>query len=136
MSGLQNSNKKAVSTHSRTEAAAATPATLANNQKVSTHSRTEAAALILGRAALGRCCFNTQPHGGGCSAPAQGCEVLGSCFNTQPHGGGCFHAGDFFRRAVMFQHTAARRRLHAVPLLWFHRARFQHTAARRRLLPT
>ena len=77
-------------------------------------------------------CFNTQPPEGGCAAFKTNLGAK-KCFNTQPPEGGC--NGEFtVIGEVMFQHTAARRRL-AVPS----EARrigsmFQHTAARRRLL--
>ena len=79
---------------------------------VSTHSRPKAA--------------------GGVAMP--GCGCIG-CFNTQPPEGGwlvilimTFGAG------LMFQHTAARRRLAAPIYDQYNKAVFQHTAARRRLV--
>ena len=56
--------------------------------KVSTHSRAEAAAF--GRGFCRPQCYR---------------------FNTQPRGGGCWGAQRAKNRYVMFQHTAARRRL-------------------------
>ena len=77
---------------------------------VSTHSRAEAAAyrgrlrIVLLRS------FNTQPRGGGCARDCTTCQAI-----------------------LLFQHTAARRRLpQNMPWncnCWM----FQHTAARRRL---
>ena len=102
-------------------------------------------------------CFNTQPRGGGCLPPClTSCIKL--CFNTQPRGGGCnlsykrindvFYVSTHSRAEaaaviyliivydLLFQHTAARRRLlvtdrNLESILQV----FQHTAARRRLLP-
>ena len=78
------------------------------------------------------------------------------CFNTQPPEGGCAKCQEGKVRENLFQHTAARRRLHDVALsnCWLHcfntqppeggclltgnaiaqDGKFQHTAARRRLL--
>ena len=56
-----------VSTHSRTEAAAAKNGVLLVCVLVSTHSRTEAAADVSGSSEYHISGFNTQPHGGGCS---------------------------------------------------------------------
>ena len=77
---------------------------------VSTHSRTEAAAIRSGVKYKPLKCFNTQPHGGGCLGKM---GILGSryCFNTQPRGGGCITDAEKVFKAVAFQHTAARRRL-------------------------
>ena len=99
-------------------------------------------------------CFNTQPHGGGCpvarlrtattavsthsrteAAAIAGVRLFTAtlCFNTQPHGGGCLSGISLDFCLILFQHTAARRRLLSspssnMPSIWF-----QHTAARRRL---
>ncbi len=76
--------------------------------------------------------FNTQPPEGGW-VPRHSLFGLMLCFNTQPPEGGWFNQHCFSLTAVMFQHTAARRRL--VPFIAsLHSFRlFQHTAARRRL---
>ena len=65
---LSNMDKvKAVSTHSRAEAAALSVAAKdTRNAKVSTHSRAEAAAYLFCRSWRIERSFNTQPRGGGC----------------------------------------------------------------------
>ena len=77
-----------VSTHSRPKAAAVSSDCTTAFAKVSTHSRPKAAAL---------------------------CEVfvanINTSFNTQPPEGGCLSSRAVARRALSFQHTAARRRL-------------------------
>ena len=77
---------------------------------VSTHSRPKAAAAFIHCRLISMISFNTQPPEGGCAVPT----VQSSC-------------------NLLFQHTAARRRLRdynrASELL----SLFQHTAARRRL---
>ena len=78
-----------VSTHSRTEAAASNINKFLNSLSVSTHSRTEAAAPALTTICRKGDCFNTQPHGGGCGLAVRDRKANQS-FNTQPHGGGCF----------------------------------------------
>ena len=55
------------------------------------------------------------------------------CFNTQPPEGGCVYIFKQNRSYPMFQHTAARRRLHDIGYKVKNRVEFQHTAARRRL---
>ena len=77
---------------------------------VSTHSRAEAAAL----------------YGIFCISGA-------ISFNTQPRGGGCPGFSFLVMAAYMFQHTAARRRLHKIAHELMREEEFQHTAARRRL---
>ena len=99
---------------------------------VSTHSRAEAAAhpIISGRVFYWS--FNTQPRGGGCINMSD-YGLMTMRFNTQPRGGGC--RALFFVRVLqgVFQHTAARRRLHGTRFYRQNRQKFQHTAARRRL---
>ena len=77
--------------------------------------------------------FNTQPPEGGWSSDLSAVR-LSPCFNTQPPEGGWLSRVATRAKNIMFQHTAARRRLeqseakaHAVGV-------FQHTAARRRLV--
>ena len=54
--------------------------------------------------------FNTQPPEGGCKP--QNTDILYYySFNTQPPEGGWFNQHCFTLTAIMFQHTAARRRL-------------------------
>ena len=57
----------AVSTHSRTKAAAFLLFVVPISALVSTHSRTKAAAVLIGAGLLQAFGFNTQPHEGGCS---------------------------------------------------------------------
>ena len=54
-------------------------------------------------------------------------------FNTQPPEGGCSLGLGYLIGYVMFQHTAARRRLPLSTVLSLIGSKFQHTAARRRL---
>ena len=99
--------------------------------------------------------FNTQPRGGGCLCHRIYCHYQ-IRFNTQPRGGGCPTLSSCPKHLWMFQHTAARRRLHKEQIIAaFAQAvsthsraeaaasetdilpssikKFQHTAARRRL---
>ena len=121
---------------------------------VSTHSRPKAAGPCSRTAERCTAGFNTQPPEGGW-AGATG-QVTGiSCFNTQPPEGGWFPlyysivatskvsthsrpkaAGTTQTAAnkqLLFQHTAARRRLELTLESVVCEAWFQHTAARRRL---
>ena len=77
---------------------------------VSTHSRPKAAGHGLGK--LRACCisFNTQPPEGGWS-DSEGFRLVTIGFNTQPPEGGWFSNAMLFKMKLMFQHTAARRRL-------------------------
>ena len=84
---------------------------LASWETVSTHSRAEAAAKI----------------------DNMGIN-LNECFNTQPRGGGCQIVNVRHLIVLMFQHTAARRRLPIINNSLDEISMFQHTAARRRLL--
>ena len=78
-------------------------------------------------------CFNTQPRGGGCALNGH-FGVKMQSFNTQPRGGGCSKIDVITRSVIdLFQHTAARRRLHLNGLTMGSPPMFQHTAARRRL---
>ena len=62
--------------------------------------------------------FNTQPPEGGCGQPER-CAPPLCRFNTQPPEGGCHNDRWAHYRIIMFQHTAARRRLHtAIPTKW------------------
>ena len=78
----------AVSTHSRPKAAGQTKSKIGLFIMVSTHSRPKAAGCGL------------------CSVTANYC-----CFNTQPPEGGWVHEFGKFYGKLLFQHTAARRRL-------------------------
>ena len=55
--------------------------------------------------------FNTQPRGGGCICLLLHLNVI-ERFNTQPRGGGCLPLSTPTLTVTRFQHTAARRRLH------------------------
>ena len=77
---------------------------------VSTHSRPKAAGFVFGYSRLKVVCFNTQPPEGG--------------WTSIPR---------FMIFCLMFQHTAARRRLARPDLVPNSPQAFQHTAARRRL---
>ena len=57
--------------------------------------------------------FNTQPPEGGWFCPGNTTNASGFCFNTQPpEGGWIFHSAIIcFPITLLFQHTAARRRL-------------------------
>ena len=58
---------------------------------------------------------------------------LVQCFNTQPPEGGCSRCLFGWFSLVVFQHTAARRRLPNGSVFGDNPIAFQHTAARRRL---
>ena len=129
---------------------------LFNIHYVSTHSRPKAAASFINADQLKAMGFNTQPPEGGCHHAGTSGGNSG-CFNTQPPEGGCTQEHCEFVKALMFQHTAARRRLpingittsggfrvstHSRPkaaanckcMQLIRLQKFQHTAARRRLL--
>ena len=57
-------------------------------------------------------------------------------FNTQPPEGGWVRRVSIIVVGLLFQHTAARRRLEGVRIYSLHDIKFQHTAARRRLVNT
>ena len=80
------------------------------NTTVSTHSRPKAAGAICCDSSEYFPCFNTQPPEGGWYF-ILGNRFFFMCFNTQPPEGGWYL---FIRRSfntLLFQHTAARRRL-------------------------
>ena len=77
--------------------------------------------------------FNTQPPEGGWLL-RQPRGIAGYRFNTQPPEGGWPLANSTTRVPVLFQHTAARRRLEMMIKMALFNAMFQHTAARRRLV--
>ena len=100
----------AVSTHSRPKAAGGNSVGQQLGSRVSTHSRPKAAGSENKRPFFSLICFNTQP----------------------PEGG--WRLSPIKKRAhLMFQHTAARRRLDTKWLKLLEYIEFQHTAARRRL---
>ena len=77
--------------------------------------------------------FNTQPPEGGWHNFRSSCPSCSS-FNTQPPEGGWAAQPICQMMLLMFQHTAARRRLGMKSMLWILPYQFQHTAARRRLV--
>ena len=80
-----------------------------------------------------RCCFNTQPPEGGWLIGIVSKNDKDNGFNTQPPEGGWLRRRAAFITAILFQHTAARRRLEAASEQKHTLLKFQHTAARRRL---
>ena len=99
-----------VSTHSRPKAAASSTQSMFNKNIVSTHSRPKAAAKFCTYIGEDLWSFNTQPPEGGCLM-AHRQQRMRECFNTQPPEGGCFFSRDKAESKILFQHTAARRRL-------------------------
>ena len=77
--------------------------------------------------------FNTQPPEGGWF-PRTGRSTTTRSFNTQPPEGGWNDKTAQNPIKNGFQHTAARRRLAAIPEIARRPLPFQHTAARRRLV--
>ena len=78
-------------------------------------------------------CFNTQPHGGGCSCSL---SFLIKSFNVSTHSrteAAASPSKQEFLLILLFQHTAARRRLLVTTIKFKATFLFQHTAARRRL---
>ena len=80
---------------------------------VSTHSRPKAAAHRTLCSLSANSGFNTQPPEGGCSYHDT-LKTVRASFNTQPPEGGCNAQSRTVGRGVMFQHTAARRRLPSI----------------------
>ena len=82
----------------------------------------------------GFACFNTQPREGGC--------LLSSLFpqnirvSTHSRAKAAARSRRLESLVPLFQHTAARRRLHFAPSSRSNLMKFQHTAARRRLQST
>ena len=64
---------------------------------------------------INKICFNTQPRGGGCIKTII-IRQLNCSFNTQPRGGGCSTNILPHNSPILFQHTAARRRLQREPV--------------------
>ena len=99
---------------------------------VSTHSRAEAAAQPLKAWFPLRCGFNTQPRGGGCILDC--ILLIFSWVSTHSRAEAAARSqATSFSRILMFQHTAARRRLLYKTVQYGLVTLFQHTAARRRL---
>ena len=144
-----------VSTHSRPKAAGYRLAHCPVGKLVSTHSRPKAAGLALTGNDGRQGGFNTQPPEGGWGGvqirrlrmgrfntqPPEGgwadkhLAILGfRRFNTQPPEGGWPTKPIKLLNLILFQHTAARRRLDLFSKLYALAVlSFQHTAARRRL---
>ena len=80
------------------------------SENVSTHSRPKAAGSLKSPCKQRLFCFNTQPPEGGWMVFSHD-ELMIFSFNTQPPEGGWFMYGLLFVPPVLFQHTAARRRL-------------------------
>ena len=121
-----------VSTHSRAEAAALNKDHIMTTYNVSTHSRAEAAAFYMAQSLYPSLRFNTQPRRGGCLIPYYAARALVLFQHTAAQ-----------RRLLLkkfkikflflFQHTAAQRRLHDQRIEYCEEYEFQHTAAQRRL---
>ena len=79
--------------------------------------------------------FNTQPPEGGWSLQYNAPLCIPYRFNTQPPEGGWADGAKAMVYDILFQHTAARRRLDALLKSNTIPSMFQHTAARRRLAP-
>ena len=144
-----------VSTHSRAEAAAHICGQIHCRLPVSTHSRAEAAATINPYHSKRLNRFNTQPREGGCGWNWSAYRVKDTFQHTAARRrqltsswkGVLMLIVSTHSRAKaaapipfpapeitgVFQHTAARRRLHILFQIWFNSLMFQHTAARRRL---
>ena len=124
------------------------------SNNVSTHSRPKAAGKTCHQIWIRQFCFNTQPPEGGWEVdvqmkmkylsfntqPPEGGWInatarfaISGCFNTQPPEGGWQREEEKSLKELLFQHTAARRRLDNRTKNWQPLKLFQHTAARRRL---
>ena len=102
------------------------------HKKVSTHSRPKAAGQPRNHALpVVRVSTHSRPKAAG--FPRRTKNGTRPCFNTQPPEGGWFDQHRFTLTTVMFQHTAARRRLVINGFAQCCDTAFQHTAARRRL---
>ena len=99
-----------VSTHSRPKAAASQLFKALSVKEVSTHSRPKAAAIfVIANIAIEKVSTHSRPK-----AAAHGLIQLKRRrrgFNTQPPEGGCLKRLMNKRKELVFQHTAARRRL-------------------------
>ena len=99
-----------VSTHSRPKAAAQDDMVTMIPFSVSTHSRPKAAAVIIGNAKYQ---YDVSTHSRPKAAAMRFTlyHFTRLCFNTQPPEGGCVFSHGNILTALVFQHTAARRRL-------------------------
>ena len=103
-----------VSTHSRPKAAAQVIKKYRNHYDVSTHSRPKAAAFgDCDQAKAYQVSTHSRPKAA--ALPLFFSPMLVGCFNTQPPEGGCSSFCTEVVKFALFQHTAARRRLH-----WLH----------------
>ena len=102
-----------VSTHSRAEAAAIILTLNKQTTGVSTHSRAEAAAgCDLHNYLFNEVSTHSRAEAAACNETMQ--VLSKKRFNTQPRGGGCIKKSHFLILILLFQHTAARRRLLSV----------------------
>ena len=104
--GKQDS-ARAVSTHSRSKAAALVREDKAQRLRVSTHSRSKAAARARCKGLCARGCFNSQPLEGGCL-----CSLRRSLrrlrFNSQPLEGGCCRQQRWLQRRGVSTHSRSK----------------------------
>ena len=100
---------------------------------VSTHSRPKAAANVKSITIRKWSGFNTQPPEGGCQSEIRGLMMAHDVStHSRPKAAACVPSV-YAISVFLFQHTAARRRLHHVFVVPDRIVMFQHTAARRRL---
>ena len=78
-------------------------------------------------------CFNTQPRGGGCRLDTTK-DLIAEIVSTHSRAEAAATNGKLPYQEILFQHTAARRRLLGKFEIFSILLLFQHTAARRRLL--
>ena len=124
-----------VSTHSRAEAAAGQFVLLPAFRHVSTHSRAEAAAVIQLKSIKINASFNTQPRGGGCSVTA---PFLFWRLAVSTHSRAEAAARHFLllpRPRQVSTHSRAEAAACYMQITLLPFVLFQHTAARRRLPP-
>ena len=121
---------RVVSTHSRPKAAAGARHLFGNMlQFQHTAARRRLHIMIVPRINIGR--FNTQPPEGGCAATCLLCPIMPVSTHSRPKAADLATVN--LRVLMMFQHTAARRRLPVPASFPDKPSAFQHTAARRRL---
>ena len=101
-------------------------------QGVSTHSRPKAAAKLLYWRGYG-CAVSTHSRPKAAAPCFTQWRNTSKCFNSQPPEGGCVLIEQTARTGIMFQLTAARRRLPVEVSIFTTVFTFQLTAARRRL---
>ena len=124
--------RRAVSTHSRPKAAGLAESPIRSLRAVSTHSRPKAAGVRnRGHTATGTVSTHSRPKAAGGIIRIH--RTNPRSFNTQPPEGGWVRYEQTITRKLLFQHTAARRRLASRLTRRGRATTFQHTAARRRL---